>query len=95
MFLISSLLEDISVTNEPKRIEWGAPDYILSRKGIPVGYIEAKDVGVNLADKAHKEQFDRYRAALDNLIFTDYLNLNFLNFSLFSSLINLFLFYQL
>ena len=75
--LISSLLKDISVTNEPKRIECGAPDYILSRKGIPIGYIEAKDVGVNLADKAHKEQFDRYRAALDNLIFTDYLQFHF------------------
>jgi predicted helicase len=75
--LLISLLKDVSVTNEPKRIECGAPDYILTCKEIPVGYIEAKDVGVNLGDKIHKEQFDRYRAALNNLIITDYLGFHF------------------
>jgi hypothetical protein len=75
--LLSTILEGISVTNEPKRIKCGAPDYILTRKDVPVGYIEAKDVGVNLADKAHKDQFDRYKAALNNLIITDYLQFHF------------------
>lgn len=75
--LLKNLLPDVDVTNEPKRIECGAPDYILSRKEIPVGYIEAKDVGVELGHKAHKEQFDRYRAALSNLIITDYLQFHF------------------
>ena len=75
--LLTSLLEDVAVTNEPKRIECGAPDYILTRKDIPIGYIEAKDVGVKLGDKAHKEQFDRYKAALNNLIITDYLEFHF------------------
>ena len=75
--LLTSLLKDVSVTNEPKRIECGAPDYILTRKDIPIGYIEAKDVGVKLGDKAHKEQFDRYKAALNNLIITDYLEFHF------------------
>jgi hypothetical protein len=30
--------------------EWlcGAPDYVLTRKDIPVGYAEAKDIGVDL-----------------------------------------------
>lgn len=75
--LLTSLLKDVAVTNEPKRIECGAPDYILTRKDIPIGYIEAKDVGVKLVDKAHKEQFDRYKAALNNLIITDYLEFHF------------------
>ncbi len=75
--LLQSLLPNVDITNEPKRIECGAPDYILSRKEIPVGYIEAKDVGVELGHKAHKEQFDRYKAALDNLIITDYLQFHF------------------
>ena len=75
--LLTSLLKDVAVTNEPKRIECGAPDYILTRKDIPIGYIEAKDVGVKLGDKAHKEQFDRYKAALNNLIITDYLEFHF------------------
>ena len=48
--LLTSLLKDVAVTNEPKRIECGAPDYILTRKNIPIGYTEAKDVGVKLGD---------------------------------------------
>ena len=46
---LQNLLEDIAtgviVTNEPTRIECGAPDYIVTKKGIPIGYIEAKDIG--------------------------------------------------
>jgi len=74
---LKSLLEKatigLTVTNEPKRIACGAPDYIVTRGEIPVGYIEAKDVGTDLNDRLHKEQFDRYRRSLNNLIITDYL----------------------
>ncbi|MGQ0442144.1 MAG: N-6 DNA methylase, partial [Methylophilaceae bacterium] len=75
--LLQTMLPDVAVTNEPKRIDCGAPDYILSRKEVPLGYIEAKDVGVELGAKNHKAQFDRYKAALDNLIITDYLQFHF------------------
>jgi len=71
--LIESLVADIMVTNEPARIACGAPDYIITRKNIPVGYIEAKDLGTDLSGKAFKDQFDRYRQSLNNLIITDYL----------------------
>ncbi len=74
---ISSLVDNIDVTNEPKRVECGAPDYILCKKEIPIGYIEAKDVGANL-DKIEKtEQIKRYLKGLDNLILTDYLEFRF------------------
>ena len=46
-------LSDCIVTNEPKRQACGAPDYIIERKGIPVGYIEAKDIDADL-DKIEK-----------------------------------------
>ena len=75
--LLSSLCPGVSVTNEPQRIACGAPDYILTRKDIPVGYIEAKDIGVDMDSKSLKEQFDRYRGSLDNLIITDYLEFRF------------------
>jgi predicted helicase len=75
--LFETLVPDVLVTNEPARVACGAPDYILTKKDIPVGYIEAKDIGVDLTSKAHKEQFDRYREALNNLIFTDYLDFHF------------------
>lgn len=75
--LLSTILPDILVTNEPARIACGAPDYVLTKKDIPVGYIEAKDIGVDLGSKTLKEQFDRYKSGLSNLIFTDYLEFHF------------------
>ncbi|MFD2603165.1 type ISP restriction/modification enzyme [Flavobacterium suzhouense] len=75
--LLSSILPDILVTNEPARVACGAPDYVLTKKDIPVGYIEAKDIGVDLGSKTLKEQFDRYKSGLSNLIFTDYLEFHF------------------
>ncbi len=71
--LVESLVPGISVTNEPKRVACGAPDYIITKKNIPVGYIEAKDIGADLNNKVYKEQFDRYRTSLSNLLITDYL----------------------
>jgi predicted helicase len=70
---LQELCPDLLVTNEPSHISCGAPDYILTKRGIPVGYIEAKDLGANLDDKAYKEQFDRYKTSLPNLIITNYL----------------------
>ncbi len=76
--LIESLVPDIRATNEPKRQLCGAPDYILTKKDIPIGFIEAKDIGDNDLEGAkktgNKEQFDRYKASLNNLLFTDYLD---------------------
>lgn len=75
--LIMAILPDVLVTNEPARVDCGAPDYVLTRKDVPIGYIEAKDIGVDLGSKTLKEQFDRYKAGLTNLIFTDYLDFHF------------------
>lgn len=75
--LLSYILPDILVINEPARVACGSPDYVLTKKDIPLGYIEAKDIGVDLNSKALKEQFDRYKNGLPNIIFTDYLEFHF------------------
>ena len=79
--LIETLIPDVHATNEPQRQACGAPDFILTRKDIPVGFIEAKDIGdTDLEGRrksGNKEQFDRYKASLHNLIFTDYLDFHF------------------
>lgn len=73
--LLESILPDILVTNEPKRSDVGAPDYILTKGNIPIGYVEAKDIDdPDLSGKKkNKEQFSRYKDGLPNIIFTDYL----------------------
>lgn len=76
--LLESLVPTIRATNEPKRQSCGAPDYILTKNDVPVGFIEAKDIGDKDLEGAkktgNKEQFDRYKASLNNIIFTDYLD---------------------
>ncbi|MGI8668888.1 MAG: type ISP restriction/modification enzyme [Aridibacter sp.] len=71
--LLESTASGVLVTNEPARIKCGAPDFIITKQDIPVGYIEAKDIGKDLSGKEFKEQFSRYRKSLNNLIITDYL----------------------
>lgn len=76
--LLESIVPTIRATNEPKRQKCGAPDYILTQKDIPIGFIEAKDIGDKDLEGAkktgNKEQFDRYKESLNNIIFTDYLD---------------------
>ena len=76
--LFATMLPHRIVSNEPARQACGAPDLILLRKedNIPASFVEAKDIGdPDLAGrKKNKEQFNRYKRALDNIIFTDYLD---------------------
>lgn len=76
--LLRSLLPDVEITNEPRNVtDCGNPDLVIVKNKIPVGYIETKDIGKNLSDKGYKEQFDRYRNSLENLIITDYILFQF------------------
>ena len=76
--LLESAAKNIVATNEPKHIPLiGAPDFKVSRGKIPLGHLETKPVGTDLAEMqrgkgAYGEQFLRY-SALPNWILTDYL----------------------
>ena len=91
--LLESLVPDIRATNEPKRQSCGAPDYIITRGEIPVGFIEAKDVGdKDLEGKkktGNQEQFDRYKTGLANLIITDYIDFHFYRDGIFTTKISI------
>ena len=72
--LIRELVKGVEITNEPANVtDCGNPDYVITKGKIPVGYIEAKDIDKDLNSTQYKEQFTRYKKALDNLIITDYL----------------------
>jgi len=81
---LEAFFPGIIATNEPRRIKCGAPDYIITKEQVPLGHIEAKDIGKPLAqiesdsEKAQPttqegQQFKRYREGLPNLILTNYL----------------------
>lgn len=67
----------MQVINEPKRKDYGAPDFELRKGDVIVSFIETKNLFDNdlrgKNDKAHKEQFDRYKKAINTIAFTDYL----------------------
>lgn len=87
--LLESITPDVHITNEPIRIACGAPDYIITKKNIPIGYIEAKDIGKPLDNQDYKEQFDRYKKSLPNLIITDYLDFQLYREGLFASSVSI------
>ena len=70
--LIESIGSNIHAINEPRHVECGAPDYIITCGITPVGYVEAKDLGVDLHKEEKSDQLKRYRKSLNNLILTDY-----------------------
>ena len=71
--LLEGLDTGIAATNEPRRIECGAPDYQVTRGALPVGHVEAKDLHVDLDKEGRSPQMARYLKALPNLILTNYL----------------------
>src|SRR6266568_1467024 len=70
--LLETLFPDVTATNEPKRIKCGAPDYIITNKQTPLGYIETKDIGIPLDQVERTAQMKRYLGSLANLILSDY-----------------------
>lgn len=75
----TSLSETYQILNEPKRKEYGAPDYAVMKGDTTIAFIEAKNIGdTDLRgenDKKHKEQFDKYKKAISTIAFTDYMTI--------------------
>ena len=84
--LLEAVHDGTTATNEPRRIECGAPDFAVTQAGpnpLMVGYVEAKDIGTGL-DQIEQDsnrakpatvngsQLKRYRRSLSNLVLTDY-----------------------
>lgn len=65
--------------NEPKRVKCGAPDFIVQKSEFVIGHVEAKDLHIGLRGmkEANKNQQERYKAALPNLIYTNCLDWDF------------------
>ena len=75
--LVESFGKRVLATNEPKRIACGAPDFIVARREVPIGFIECKDIGIPLDEAEKTDQLERYFASLENLILTDYLEFRY------------------
>jgi predicted helicase len=74
---LKDLLDDpthgIDAVIEEKGNKAGIPDFTVKRRELLVGYVEAKDVGLNLDQVEKTEQLQRYLEAFPNLVLTNYL----------------------
>ena len=77
--LLASAADDIEAINEPRRVACGAPDFVITRKGIDIGHCEAKDLHIDLSKlkDANLDQKRRYLKALPNLIYTNGVDFEF------------------
>lgn len=71
--LVEGLVKGVTATNEPQRIECGAPDFLVTKGAFQIGYMEAKDVGKSLDEAEKSVQLKRYLSSLPNIVLTDYL----------------------
>lgn len=86
--LLEGLLPGMTALNERKRVEVGAPDFVLFKtpdnplqvelfRVVSLGYIEAKDLRPNILDTTdNKSQIERY-LDLGNVVYTDNLTWRF------------------
>ncbi len=74
--LIKSIDPKLSIINDPKRTEHGAPDFIFVRGDLIAGYVETKDIDEDLDKTEKSEQIERY-LGYSNLILTNYLEFRF------------------
>jgi len=87
--LLETITSEVLFTYEPTQVACGAPDYIITNRNYPVGYIEAEDFGKPLESHEYKEQLDRYKKSLSNLIITDHLEFQLYRDGVFVSSISI------
>jgi len=71
--LLDAGASGINAAIEEKGNKAGILDFTVKRRELLVGYVEAKDVGLDLDVVEKTEQLKRYREAFSNLVLTNYL----------------------
>lgn len=66
----------LKVINDPKRSEYGSPDFVFLKDKMTLAYAETKDIGISLDETEKSDQMIRYHG-YSNLILTDYLEFRF------------------
>jgi predicted helicase len=87
--LFEQLDDSIIAIHEPKRVNVGAPDFVIERSAYnqlrqaklfaspSLALVEVKDIGKNLDDPQNQAQLKRYFEYCGNIIHTDYLQFRF------------------
>lgn len=71
--LLDNSTTGIDAAIEEKGNKAGIPDFTVRRRELLIGYVEAKDVGLDLDQIEKTEQLQRYLESFTNLVLTNYL----------------------
>ncbi len=77
--LFQTINPEVTAVNEPSKSKFGSPDFAFYKKkntSLQIGYVEAKDIYVNLDEVEKSEQIKRY-LGYSNLILTNYIEFRF------------------
>lgn len=77
--LLKEIFKSINNTrfdHDAKSDNGNKPDFVVRKNGIPILYIEAKDIGISLDKIEKSEQMSRY-FGYTNLVLTDYVEFRF------------------
>ena len=64
--------KDIEIQQEPEQVKGKAPDFKISRKGMVIGYVETKRLGIDCEEVARSEQINKYKTLNKNILITNY-----------------------
>lgn len=69
------LKQNIQIIHEPNHDKEGrgAPDFLIVKDGLALGYIETKRINADLNEIKNSQQIEKYLKLSPNLILTDYL----------------------
>ena len=64
--------KDIQIQQEPEQVKGKAPDFKISRKGMVIGYVETKRLGIDCEEVARSEQIEKYKTLNKNILISNY-----------------------
>jgi hypothetical protein len=77
--LLKSYDKELKVINDSVFVACGAPNYFITKNNVPLGFINAEDIGSDLKSNLLEDKFDRYITSLSNILITNYLEFKFYN----------------
>ena len=75
--LLKSYDKKLKTINDSVFEACGTPKYFITRNNIPLGFINAENIGQDLKCNFLKDKFDRYITSLSNILITNYIEFNF------------------
>jgi predicted helicase len=74
-FCNENIKADFKIIHEPRRKEFGAPDFkVIDKANNVIGYIECKDIDKDISREIKTKQMEKYISISNNIILTNYID---------------------